>query len=206
MPAGRVGILGGTFDPIHYGHLAIANEAAYVLDLDPVLFAPAGQPPHKHGEPVSPAELRVAMTALAIADNPRFRLTRIDVDHAGLSYTVDLLVRLREALGPDPELFFILGMDSLLEIRSWHQPERLFQLCQVVATTRPGYPVADLAALARDIPASAGRVILLRAPGLDIAASELRERVVRGLPLRYLVPPEVEAFIARHRLYAGAEH
>jgi len=196
----RLGVFGGTFDPPHYGHLAAAEEAGEVLGLERVLFLPTGEPPHKQGESISSVAHRVRMVELAIADNPRFALSRVDVDRPGPSYTVDTLALLQAAHGPT-ELYFICGMDMLASFRAWHQPERVLAECQLVAVTRPGYPDVDLAALERALPGARARIHLLRAPGVDVSSTELAERAAAGRSLRYLTPPAVIAYIHDHDLY-----
>lgn len=197
----KLGILGGTFDPIHYGHLVVAEECRARLGLDVVLFIPAGQPPHKRGRIISSAEHRVEMVRLAIASNPGFELSRIEVDRVGPSYTVDTLARLRDEYGPSTRLYFVVGMDALAEILTWHEPVRLISLCQVVAVTRPGFADFDLAALEPAIPDARRRICVLPAPELRISSSDLRRRVARGLPIKYQVPESVEEYVYRHGLY-----
>ncbi len=197
----RVGVFGGTFDPPHYGHLAAAEEAAEQLGLARVLFVPTGQPPHKPGAPVSPATHRVRMVELAIADNPRFALSRVDVDRPGASYTVDMLALLQAEEGPTAELYFICGMDMLASFLTWREPARILAQCHLVGVGRPPFPEVDLAALERALPAARGRVHLLRVPGVDISATELRARVAAGRSLRYLVPPAVTSYIYEQDLY-----
>lgn len=199
--APRLGLLGGTFDPPHYGHLIAAQEAFVVLALTRVLFLPAGQPPHKRGEPVTPVEHRVRMAELAIAGDERFALDLTDAERPGPSYTVDLLGELRRRLGPEPELFFIVGMDSLLELPSWRDPVGVLRRATLVAVDRPGYPAPDLGALDAQVPGAAERVVLVHAPGVDVSSTRLRARVAAGLPIRYLVPDAVAAYVAEHRLY-----
>ncbi len=201
MDLSSLGVFGGTFDPPHYGHLAIAEEAADQLRLPTVLFVPTGQPPHKPGVPVTPAAHRVRMTALAIADNPRFRLSCIDIERPGPSYTADLLALLHAEYGAATTLYFICGMDMLASFLTWHEPARILAQCQLVAVTRPGCAPVDVAALEAALPAARGRVHLLRAPGLEISGTELRTRVTTGRSIRYLVPPVVAAYIAEHGLY-----
>ncbi len=198
---GRLGVFGGTFDPPHYGHLAIAEEAAEQLGLPRVLFVPTGQPPHKPGAPVTPAAHRVRMTALAIADNPRFELSCVDVERPGPSYTVELLALLHAEYGAATELYFICGMDMLASFLTWHEPAQIIARCQLVAVTRPGYTPVDVAALEAALPAARGRIHLLHAPGLDVSGTELRARVAASRSIRYLVPPVVAAYIAEHALY-----
>jgi nicotinate-nucleotide adenylyltransferase len=197
----RLGVLGGTFDPPHYGHLAAAEEAGEQLALARVLFVPTGQPPHKPGKPISPAAHRARMTELAIADNPRFALSCVDVDRPGPSYTADLLALLHAEQGPGSELYFICGMDMLASFLTWHEPARVIAQCCLVAVARPGTPPVDLAALERALPEAQGRIHVLRVPGVDVSSTELRERVAVGRSLRYLVPPAVAAYVAEQRLY-----
>ena len=203
--AGAFGILGGTFDPIHYAHLAIAEDARESLELEGVLFIPTGVSGHKPDRPISDAEHRVRMAELAIADNPRFALSRVDVDRPGASYTVDTLALLQAEHGPLAELYFICGMDMLASFLTWHEPAQVLAQCQLVAVTRPTHPLVDLAALERALPQARGRVHILRAPGLDISATELRERVAAGRSIRYLVPPTVAAYIRDHGLYRSGK-
>lgn len=200
MSERRIGILGGTFDPIHYGHLAIAEDVRTRLELEDVLFVPTGSPPHKQGRPISPAADRVAMVELAIADNPGFRLSRADVDRPGPSYTVDLL-RVLQAEHPDARLVFVVGGDSLAELPTWHAPEQLLERCQLVAVNRPGHPPVDLARLESIIPRARERILALSGPELNVSASALRRRVREGRPIRYLVPEAVRAYVEEHGLY-----
>jgi nicotinate-nucleotide adenylyltransferase len=194
-------VFGGTFDPPHYGHLAAAEEAGEAFGLERVLFVPTGQPPHKPGAPVTAAVHRVRMTELAIADNSRFALSRVDVDRPGPSYTVDLLALLHAEHGPGMELYFVVGMDMLASFLTWHEPAEVIAQCQLVGVMRPGYAPVDVAALERALPAARGRVHVLRAPGLDVAGTELRARIAAGRSVRYLVPPPVAAYIREQGLY-----
>ncbi len=171
MTGRRVGILGGTFDPIHFGHLVVAEDCRAQLGLNEVLFVPAGHPPHKRNQQITPVANRLAMAELAIADNPHFRLSRVDVDRPGPSYSVDMVQALQSELGPESQLFFILGRDSLLDLPTWHEPDRLAQLCQLVAVTRPGYPPLDLTQLESVIPNARQRIISLEVPELNLASS-----------------------------------
>ena len=196
----RIGVLGGTFDPIHYGHLAAAEEARVRVDLEKVLFVVAGLPPHKLDEEVTPVEHRLAMVQLGIASNPDFELSRVDVDRSGPSYTVDTLSILHAEWGQGTEVFFILGIDSLLEVPTWHQPERLIKLCRLVAVARPGFEV-DMSKLENSVPGISSRVEIIDMPEVDISSSDLQRRVKEGLPIRYQVPESVERYIREHRLY-----
>ncbi len=198
----RVGVFGGTFDPIHHGHLVAAEEVWHELKLDRVLFVPAGTPPHKRNQPVTPVHHRLAMVELAIASNPHFALSRVDVDRPGPSYTVDTVALLREELGPEAEIFFVMGMDSLAEIATWHQAQRLVELCRLAVVDRPWYQV-DMAALEAAIPGIVDRVILVHIPGLAISSTDIQQRVHSGRSIKYLVPAAVEEYIHAHGLYKG---
>ena len=194
----RIGVIGGTFDPIHYAHLVAAQEAAWVLKLDEVTFIPARQPPHKEGEPVTEAHHRLAMTRCAIEGNPIFTISTIEMDRTGPSYTVDTLRQLREQ-GLD--VSFIVGMDSLADLPTWHDPEGVLALAEVVAVHRGGWERVDLATLEATLPAAKGRVKVIPIPALDVSSTEIRGRVARGHPIRYLVPDSVAAYIEANGLY-----
>jgi nicotinate-nucleotide adenylyltransferase len=194
----RLGLLGGTFDPPHFGHLLMANEAAWQLRLERVLFLPAQQNPLKRGEPSSPAEARCEMVELAIADNPSFELSRLDVDRPPPSYTVDLLGALA---APDRELFFLAGGDILPELPHWHAPVEILRLARLVIATRPGAPAPNVAHLEHELPGIGARVDVIRTPGLEISSTQLRDRVRAGKPIRYLTPASVEQYIVENRLY-----
>lgn len=196
-----MGVLGGTFDPIHHGHLVAAEEVWAKLQLSCVLFVPAGQPPHKLGRVISPAVHRVAMIELGIAGSPHFLLSRVDVERAGPSYSVDMLAALQRQWGPAAELYFIIGFDSLADLLTWHDPARLVQLCHVVAVTRPGYRWYDLAGLEAAIPQARQRIEIVEIPQLDISSSDLRQRVAEGRPITYQVPRAVERYIEKQGLY-----
>ena len=197
----RTGILGGTFDPIHKGHLAVAEEVRLRLSLDEVLFIPVGQPWRKTGIPILPAEHRVEMVCLAIADRPAFRVSTVEVNRDGPSYTIDTLEELQSVRGDGDELFFVVGWDSLADLPNWRAPEQIIRLCQLVAVPRPGYFPPDLESLEAAVPGISERVILLDGPEVDVSASQIRGRVVRGLPISGLVPEAVEKYIREHRLY-----
>lgn len=197
----RLGVLGGTFDPIHFGHLLAAEEARVALRLDRVLFAPAGDPPHKQGHPILPVLHRLAMVHLAIADNPAFAVTRVDVDRPGPHYTLDMVRLLRNEWGTSAEeTFFIMGADSLANLSTWHQPARLIELCRLTVVTRPGYR-PDLAKLEEVLPGLSRRVDWVEMPVLGISSSDLQRRVHEGRSIRYQVPAAVAQYVAEHRLY-----
>ena len=191
--------MGGTFDPIHIGHLIVAEESRYRFRLERVLFVPAGIPPHKPGEPISDKEHRYRMTVLATQDNPAFEASRIEIDRPGPSYTVDTLTELKRIYGESTRLYFITGADAILEILTWHQPERLKCMAKFIAATRPGY---DLREVERRLPEDfLEQTILLEVPGVHISSTELRSRVASGMPIKYLVPREVEEYIIENGLY-----
>lgn len=172
----RVGIIGGTFDPIHLGHLIIAEEARIQLELEQVIFIPTGQPWLKAGRPLTPGQHRLKMVRLAIASNPYFRAASNEVDRPGPSYTVDTLVELREELGPAASLYFILGRDALEQFHQWKEPERLLELCNLVVVNRPGHPKDDFSTLLARYPQAADKVMALSAPLIDISGTEIRRR------------------------------
>ena len=196
----RLGIFGGTFDPIHHGHLVAAEEALYQLGLDKVLFVPAGAPPHKPSRPISPADHRVRMVELAIAGKPRFALSRVDLDRPGPCYSVDMLALLRLEWGSGPGLYFIVGADSLSEMATWYQPQRLIELCELAVVERPGSEI-DLAQVEGQLPGVSDRLHRVQMPRLQISSSDLRARRRAGRSISYLVPPAVEAYIVEHGLY-----
>jgi nicotinate-nucleotide adenylyltransferase len=196
----RLGILGGTFDPIHHAHLVAAGEARSQLELDCVLFVPAGDPPHKPLRPVSPAAHRLRMLELAIGHKSEFAVSRVDLDRSGPSYTADALRLLRAEWGPEPEFFFIEGSDSLAEILTWYHPERILELTNLAVVQRSGAPV-DVPALEARLPGISARLYWVRMPLLEISATDLRSRVRDGRPISYLLPPAVEAYIYEQGLY-----
>jgi nicotinate-nucleotide adenylyltransferase len=199
----RIGIMGGTFDPIHDGHLVAAEETAWALELDRVLFIPTYLPPHKH-EPVTSAAHRVAMVKVAIADNPVFELSTIEVERGGRSYTVDTLDQLH-SIYPGAQFHLIVGMDSLEDLPEWHDPAGILRLARIAAVHRSGWNVVDLDKLAEAVPAAAGRVMIIRIPGLDISSTDLRARIQDGHPIRYLMPDPVIAYITVNNLYRAED-
>ena len=193
MRSTRLGVMGGTFDPIHHGHLVAASEVAAEFDLDEVVFVPTGQPWQKSDQQVTPAEHRYLMTVVATASNPRFTVSRVDIDRPGPTYTIDTLRDLR-AQRAGAELFFITGADALGQILTWKDSGELFSLAHFVGVTRPGH-VLDDAGLPE------GKVSLMEVPAMAISSTDCRQRVVRGEPVWYLVPDGVVQYIAKHRLY-----
>jgi nicotinate-nucleotide adenylyltransferase len=201
----KVGVLGGTFDPIHYGHLVAGENAGRAMGLDKVLFVPSASPPHKAEYPVTDAELRVRMVELAIADNPYFELSRNEFKRQGPSYTVEMIASLQEELGASVELYFILGEDALADLPEWHEPQRLLELCQLIAVNRPGYHSFSLRLLEGQLPGVERRVHQVRIPELAVWSTELRARISSGLSVRYLVPDAVHDFIYEHGLYLNSD-
>ncbi len=195
----NIGVLGGTFDPIHIGHLIVAEEARAKLNLAEVLFVPAGQPWLKTKSPISAAEHRVQMVRLAIANKPYFKLSTMEIERPGPSYTVDTIAELQGQL--EAELFFILGWDNLAQLPQWREPSRLIKMCRLVAVPRVGYPPPLLKSLEAIIPGLSKSTILLNTPEIDISASAIRNRVVKGLSIHHLVPEPVDEYIRQHKLY-----
>ena len=192
----RIGVMGGTFDPIHHGHLVAASEVADRFHLDEVIFVPTGQPWQKEGKTISPAEDRYLMTVIATAANPRFSVSRVDIDRDGPTYTIDTLRDLRE-LYPDEALYFITGADALSSIMSWHDWEEMFQLAEFVGVTRPGYELRE-DMLPADIQE---RVHLVEIPAMAISSTNCRTRAAEGRPVWYLVPDGVVQYISKNSLY-----
>jgi nicotinate-nucleotide adenylyltransferase len=200
----RVGVLGGTFDPIHYGHLVIAEQVREALALDRVLFVPASEPPHKIGVPITPARHRAAMVELAIAGNAAFAMSRVELLRAGPSYTADTLASLAaEAAeaGTDRDFFFILSSEALASLENWHDPDRILALSRLAVVPRPGTWLPDRAELVARFGDRADRIVAVETVPLAHSASAVRARASAGRSIRYLVPPAVEAYICDHRLY-----
>lgn len=191
--ARRIGIMGGTFDPIHHGHLVAASEASARFGLDEVLFVPTGEPWQKTARAVSPAEHRYLMTVIATASNPSFQVSRVDIDRDGPTYSVDT-IRDISRLYPDDELYFITGADALAQILSWKDADDALRLAKFIGATRPGFELS-----AEHLPHDA--VTLIDVPALAISSSDVRGRVAAGQPIWYLVPDGVVQYINKHRLY-----
>ena len=198
----RIGVLGGTFDPIHIGHLILAVEARHQLQLDRVYLAPAGDPPHKQNNPISRVHHRLAMCRLAVADDSGIDISLIDAERPGPHYTSDMLRLLRARVDTEAQLFFLMGLDSLRNLPTWHEPVWLVRNCRLVALQRHDVEI-DWPALEAQIPGVRERVVILDMPEVDIASSALRERVRSGQPIRYQVPHAVEHYIREHGLYCG---
>jgi nicotinate-nucleotide adenylyltransferase len=202
--AGSIGVFGGTFDPIHHAHLAVAQGAAEALGLERVVFVPAGRPPHKTDRPISAAADRLAMVELAIAGNERFSVDRLELERDGPSYTVDTLEALdatRLRPGATPELTLLLSAEAFLDLAGWRKPRRILELARLAVAPRDGYPTAGVAFMTEHFPDLVDRVIFLDGPRIRLSASELRERAAAGRSLRYLVPDAVAAYIDDHALY-----
>ena len=199
----RIGILGGTFDPPHLGHLLIAETARVALELDSVLFLPAGQPWLKSGQRVTPSEHRLRMVELAVADNPDFCVCDCEVRRSGASYTVDTLRELRGAYPDSAEWYFIVGSDVLDQFHLWKEPEGILDLCRLAVIERPGGPDDGVAALAKRFPdtVASGAVVPVAGPRVDFSASELRRILAEGRSVRYQVPDPVAEYIGQHGLY-----
>jgi nicotinate-nucleotide adenylyltransferase len=193
----RVGVMGGTFDPIHHGHLVAASEVQSWFDLDEVVFVPTGEPWQKQSREVSPAEDRYLMTVIATASNPRFWVSRVDIDRDGPTYTIDTLRDLRKEL-PDAELYFITGADALSDIFTWRDADELFDLAHFVGCTRPGFTMdrSTMTGMPED------KVTVLEIPALAISSTDCRKRRMKGDPVWYLVPDGVVQYITKYALYA----
>jgi nicotinate-nucleotide adenylyltransferase len=195
----RVGVFGGTFDPIHVGHLIVAADLRFALGLDRLLFVPAGRPPHKPADLVSDDGDRLAMLELALADDPAAEISTADLERPGPSYTVDLLRILEDRL-PGARLVFLMGEDSLRDLPTWREPDEIARLAELGVATRPGVEF-DLEAITARVPASRGRVSVVETVQLSISSSDIRRRVRLGAPIRHQVPRAVEAYIADRGLY-----
>jgi nicotinate-nucleotide adenylyltransferase len=197
----NIGILGGTFDPVHRAHIMLTEEARTRLDLAEVIFVPTAHTPLKQDSDITPVGHRVRMLELAIEDYDYFRLSTIEIDRAGTSYTVDTLSDMKDELGAGHELYFIIGLDSLETLPKWKEPGRLIRMCRLVTVARPGHSLPELSTLEKQVPGISERLILLEKPLIDISATEIRNRVARGLPIDHLVPVPVEKYIKEHGLY-----
>ena len=195
--ATRIGVMGGTFDPIHHGHLVAASEVAHFFSLDEVIFVPTGQPWQKEGRRVSASEDRYLMTVIATASNPRFSVSRVDIDRPGPTYTIDTLRDLRLQRGPGAELFFITGADALEQMMTWQDADELFKLAHFVGCTRPGHHLSGAG-----LPDH--RVSLIEVPALAISSTNCRQRVEAGEPIWYLVPDGIVQYISKRALYRKA--
>lgn len=200
----RLGIMGGTFNPIHYGHLVTAEESYYEFSLDIVIFMPSGHPPHKKDGEIAQAEDRYLMTVIATASNPHFFVSRLEIERPGPSYAIDTLRELHQIYGEDIEYFFITGADAILEILTWKDSEKIYEMCSFIAATRPGYSLEKFKELSLTSPGKNSKlpkVHFLEVPALAISSTDIRRRVKEGGPIRYLVPDEVANYIYKNGLY-----
>jgi nicotinate-nucleotide adenylyltransferase len=204
ISTGRCGVFGGTFDPIHFGHLIVAEAARESLELSQVLFVPAADPPHKPDAPVSGADQRLRMVDLATKHNPAFAVSRADVDRPGPHYTVDLLIALAKDRGTASGLYFIMGADSLADLLTWRSPERIIELARLGVARRPGFQPA-LERLEAEIPGLASRTDWIDTPLVGISASDIRRRVREGRFIKYMLPSDVESYVYSAGLYSAAE-
>jgi nicotinate-nucleotide adenylyltransferase len=217
----RVGLLGGSFNPVHNGHLAIARQARDVLSLDRILFIPTGLPPHKSGETLAPAKDRYEMVRLAIASDPAFSVSDVEISRPGKSYTVDTVRELQQQYGPQTRLYFLIGLDAFLDFPTWREPGMLLDLCSFVVISRPGISFQPLAAMKLlpaipqdslaaldagrrsklEVPLSHHQLICLHVPPIHVSASDIRTKVRQAEPVAHLLPPSVESYIIYHHLY-----
>ena len=200
----KLAIMGGTFDPIHIGHLMTAEEVRTEFDIDQVIFIPTGQPPHKDAERVTHSEHRYLMTVLATIENPHFNVSRIEIDRPGETYTVDTIEKIIETYGADIRIYFITGADAVHEILTWERVEDLMKICEFVAVTRPGYKRRQLKATVEELKESFEcKVHYLEVPALAISSSDIRKRVEKYKPIQYLVTQPVEQYIQKFKLYSN---
>ena len=197
----KIGVLGGTFDPIHNGHLAIAEEARAYLNLNEVIFLPAGQPWMKSDRSISPARHRTAMIALALQSRPYFKTSTIEIEHQGPSYSVNSIAELKAQAVEPTDWYFILGWDNLSKIPQWREPAKLIEMCFLAAVPRPGYERPNMKKLEAALPGISKKVILMDKPRLEISATDIRNKVAQGLPISGLVPQVVEEYIKENGLY-----
>jgi nicotinate-nucleotide adenylyltransferase len=202
----KLGIMGGTFDPVHNGHLLIANEAGWRLELDKVLFMPTGDPPHKQDQALTPAANRLEMVRLATLDNPLFEVSTLEIERKGLSYTAQTLKALQIEYEGQADLYFIIGVDAAADLLSWNEPDQVVTRAKLVVVDRPGFslPLAKLQAGLPEIDL-AERIIFLHVPLVEIASTEIRHRVAQGISIRYLLPEEVIDYIQQERIYVSPE-
>lgn len=197
--------MGGTFDPVHYGHLVAAEASRHAFELDRVIFVPSGRPPHKRVRRVSGDNHRYLMTVLATVTNQHFDVSRAEIDRPGPSYAIETVLYFRQ-IYPDSEIFFITGADAILEIASWERRNELFQLCRFIAATRPGYPFREFDFLRVPLGEEGlARIYPLEVPALAISSSDIRSRLKRGEPVKYLLPESVEKYIQKNNLYCSEQ-
>lgn len=200
----KIAVMGGTFDPIHYGHLVTAEAVRHQYNIDQVLFVPTGHPPHKLDRSITDAQHRYLMSILATETNPHFFVSRIEIDRQGLTYTIDTIQELKEQYGQETEIYFITGADAFLEIFTWKRAEELLEICNFIAATRPEYPKEDLIDSITKIEKNyRAKFSFIEVPALAISSSEIRTRVNSSEPIKYLLPEAVENYIEKYKLYKG---
>ncbi len=197
----NIGVMGGTFDPVHLGHLTVADEAYHQLKMSEVIFGPAGHPYFKDVSQISPIQDRINMLQLALAGKPQFKISLMEVKRPGPSYAVDTLTQMKKKLGSQKELWFIMGWDSILSLPRWQDPERLLELCKLVAAPRPGFPKPDIRLLEPQLPGISRRTFVMDQPLIDVSATAIRDRVRQGLSISNMVPEPVEKYIQERGLY-----
>ena len=199
----KIGILGGTFDPVHKGHLAIAEEARASLGLSEIVLVPVGQPPLKSDRLITPAEQRLEMLRLAVAGRPHLSVSTVEIERNGPSYTIDTLTELRGLYGMEDEMYFIIGWDNLTQLVEWKEPSGIIRMCYLAAVPRPGYQRPDLKSLEDIIPGISQRVVFLDGPHINISASAIRGLAARGKSINHIVPDPVDRYIREHKLYSN---
>ena len=202
----KIGIMGGTFNPIHIGHLIIAEDVRAKYGLDKVLFIPSGQPPHKSDSEVIDHEHRYEMVRLAVASNPGFEASRVEIDREGYTYTVNTLTELTERYDAGTSFYFIIGADVIHELRTWREYEKVFKLCEFIAVLRPGYSESDFRNTIKQLDAEYGaKIHPLRSRLVDVSSTEIRERCMNGESVKYIVPEDVEKYIFDNGLYTAVK-
>jgi len=197
-----MGIMGGTFDPVHYGHLVIAECARHEFKLNKVVFVPCGSPPHKKDHVITGAMHRYRMVELAVAGNPHFETSRVEIDRAGPSYAIDTLKIFQNMYGPETELYFITGADAIVEILTWKRVDEVMGLCSFIAATRPGYSLPQLNKAIGTLPPDfQKKIFAFEIPGIAVSSTEIRQRVQAGQPIKYLLPEAVEQYIFEQETY-----
>ncbi len=202
----KYGIMGGTFDPIHVGHLVIAEEIRCKFKLDKVIFIPAGNPPHKDNSKITSGDHRYQMTLLATISNPYFDVSSIELDRKGITYTIDTIKELKKCCKDSAEFYFITGADSLLELSTWKEVDQLLNMCKFVAATRPGFQMSKIETKVKELESKYSKAIYtVSVPALQISSTDIRNRIKEGTTVKYLLPESVESYIIKHKLYLDIE-
>jgi nicotinate-nucleotide adenylyltransferase len=197
----KIGLVGGTFDPVHLGHLAVAAEAQFQANLARIVFIPAGQPYFKDISSITSSQHRLSMLNLAVEPYSFYRVSTIEIERSGPSFAVDTVSRIKDLLDPEDEIYFILGWDSLMSLPLWREPQRLIGLCRLIAAPRPGYPFPDISLMEKDLPGISARTLIMGQPLVDISSTLVRRLVREGRSIDHLVPAAVAAYIKAHGLY-----